>query len=992
MRFSTTLTVLVVIATLLSPSKTRSGLLYTPSTMSLEPDLNRPTATSEPGSDTSPALPTVTMTEPSERLFSNLPLNTNHHRNHGAGSSTSEPATSVMTNQLGNSNANSHAPSILSPPKMWKEHLPSYFQLLDSWFVRHQIVDELVKFDLLISAMSDHQQCNFGSDIGYCASTSNPYSAVKNKILQPSTNYKGRYQWVVDIQDCSILQNKRPSVFMQRLQSLAKYSWRTDTSVQDAIIAQFFSNLPSSVVSIIILTNNLNDLDNIVRLADCALDKSVSQCRPTNDFESFKNVITAQMQELCTHVSNLRVQQPVQPSQHIPASRPTYRVTAPTPQLGPPPNKSHNTPQSFTHPFSTQHKHTSQPPSGQDYNERGWCWYHFTYFEKARRCLPGCTFKQQARPFHFIRTPMHNDEAMCLVKGLPQVRDSVSGSLTILDSGACHSFFPASPQDKLNPPNDCLTKYSSASNDPVPYYGSVTRDVDIGFGPMSWTFQLSDVKQIYIGCDFLGQYEITMRRLLQATDLNANCVLTHYPTNHEVYASDFVRAVPQTAVGLANQSAQYADLFSEFPSVTQDLDFTTPPKHDIRHTIINTGLPVATKARRRSPEMSKKIKQEIEAQLKTGLLEPSDSEWASPLHVVNKADGSIRLVGDYRLLDNQIKPDKYNLPHIQDFTNSIQNAKIFSTIDMKSAFNQIPMHVDHKHKTNIITPWGLFAFTAMPFGLKTSAQQWQRLMDVALRGLNNHFCYVDDIIIFSESEEAHLQHLRQLFARFATFGLKVNPKKCHFGKSEVKFLGFLVSRYGCTPLPDRVEAIQKLPAPTTAKQLRSFIGTLQYYRRVIPNAAALLAPLDKLLQGKKKFSGIVFTGEAEKAYDAAKLALVNSVMIAHPRDNARTALVTDASGTAIGAVLQQCIDNVWRPLGYFSKRLTLAQQKYATFDRELLGAFLAVQHFGYFLQGRKFTLFVDHLPLVHAMHADTPRQNARQARHLALISKYTTDI
>ena len=177
---------------------------------------------------------------------------------------------------------------------------------------------------------------------------------------------------------------------------------------------------------------------------------------------------------------------------------------------------------------------------------------------------------------------MHNDEAMCQVKGLPQVRDSVSGSLAILDSGACHSFFPASPQDKLNPRNDCLTKYSSASNDPVPYYGSVTREVDIGFGPMSWTFQLSHVKQIYIGWDFLGQYEITMRRLPQATDLNANCVLTHYPTNREVYASDFVRAVPQTAVGLANQSAQYADLFSEFPSVTQDLDFTTPPKHDIQ--------------------------------------------------------------------------------------------------------------------------------------------------------------------------------------------------------------------------------------------------------------------------------------------------------------------------------------------------------------------------------------------------------------------------
>ena len=317
----------------------------------------------------------------------------------------------------------------------------------------------------------------------------------------------------------------------------------------------------------------------------------------------------------------------------------------------------------------------------------------------------------------------------------------------------------------------------------------------------------------------------------------------------------------------------------------------------------------------------------------------------------------------------------------------------FSTIDMRSAFNQIPMHAEYKHKTSIITPWGLYAFTAMPFGLKTSAQQWQRLMDVVTRGLQNHFCYVDDIIVYSKTEEEHIQHLRQLLSRLDAFGLKVNSNKCNFGKPAVKFLGFLVSEHGCAPLPDRVEAIQNLPIPTTAKQLRSFIGTLQYYRRVMPNVAALLAPFHKLLQGKKKYSGIVFTDDAREAFTAAKLALVNSAMIAHPRDNAQTALVTDASSTAVGAVLQQCIEGVWRPLGYFSKMLTPAQRKYhATFDRELLGAFLAVQHFGYFLQGREFTLFVDHLPLVHAMQADTPRQNARQARHLALISEYTTDI
>jgi len=128
------------------------------------------------------------------------------------------------------------------PPKMWSQHLPSYFQLLDSWFDRHRIFDELARFDLLLSAMNETQQGSYGTDIGSCANFNAPYSTIKKRILQPVTNrpMKRRYQWTIDLQDCDFLPNERPSMFMHRLQSLAKPSWRTDQSVQDMIIGCFF--------------------------------------------------------------------------------------------------------------------------------------------------------------------------------------------------------------------------------------------------------------------------------------------------------------------------------------------------------------------------------------------------------------------------------------------------------------------------------------------------------------------------------------------------------------------------------------------------------------------------------------------------------------------------------------------------------------------------------------------------------------------------------
>jgi hypothetical protein len=405
----------------------------------------------------------------------------------------------------------------------------------------------------------------------------------------------------------------------------------------------------------------------------------------------------------------------------------------------------------------------------------------------------------------------------------------------------------------------------------------------------------------------------------------------------------------------------------------------------VRHSIETNGRPIFAKARRLDPEKHRIAEAEFRKLEKAGIVRRSNSPWSSPLHMVLKPDGSWRPCGDYRRLNLATKHDRYPLPSIMDLSTRLHGCRY-----LVKGYHQVPMDPDDIPKMAIITPFGLFEYLFMPFGLMNAAQTFQRLMDRLFGHLPFVITYLDDHLIASATLEEHLQHLAEFFQVLLDNGLTINPSKCTFAVTSVKFLGHMVSESGIKPLPRHVTAIQEFPQPTDIKQLQQFLGLVNFYRRFLPSVAKTLKPLTDLLRGSPK--RLEWTQQADAAFAAAKTALIAAVPLSHPAPGATLALAVDASDTHVGATLQQLENRAWRPLAFFSRKLSPTECRYSTFDRELLAAFSAVRHFRFLLEGRQFRLLTDHKPLVTALSRLSPPWSARQQRQLAYLSEFTSDI
>ncbi len=311
-----------------------------------------------------------------------------------------------------------------------------------------------------------------------------------------------------------------------------------------------------------------------------------------------------------------------------------------------------------------------------------------------------------------------------------------------------------------------------------------------------------------------------------------------------------------------------------------------------------------------------------------------------------------------------------------------------TTLDAKSGYWQIRMEPGSVDKTAFITHDGLFEFVVMPFGLCNAPATFQRLMQQILSGLAFCCVFIDDILVFSDTLEEHIDHLRQIFQRLRRYNLKLHPGKCKFARGQVDYLGHVISEEGIAPNPDKVRAVQEFPVPTTVRGVRQFLGMASYYRRFMPGFAKIAAPLHALTRESVPF---FWSMACQGAFLKLKDLLVTPPVLAYPDFNRGFVLHTDASIQGLGAVLEQEQDDGrLHPVAYASRSLSKAEKNYGITDLEALGVVWAVKHFRAYLYGHKCVVYTDHAPLKAMLKAQHP--SGRLARWSLALSELELEV
>lgn len=408
------------------------------------------------------------------------------------------------------------------------------------------------------------------------------------------------------------------------------------------------------------------------------------------------------------------------------------------------------------------------------------------------------------------------------------------------------------------------------------------------------------------------------------------------------------------------------------------------------HVIVTKAVPIKQRYYRVSPVIQKQIDNELEEMLKLGVIEKSNSPWASPIVLVKKKDGSYRFCVDYRKLNAVTEKDSYPLPNVSDTLDKLKDARYLSSLDIKSAYWQIPMAESSKQYTAFTVPnRGLFQFNRMPFGLHNSAATWQRLIDSVLGPElePSVFVYLDDVVIITQTFEEHLTILEEVLRRLRVANLSVNWDKCQFCRAEMKYLGYVVDRRGLRVDPDKVKAMLELPAPKSVSEVRRVVGTFSWYRRFVPGFSSLAAPITALLKKSRKFE---WSSECEASFIKLKEYLVGAPILSCPDYSLPFVVQTDASGYGIGAVLTQPRPEGDAVVCFLSRSLSKQERNYSTTERECLAVLWAIEKLRCYLEGIPFTVVTDHYSLVWLKNLREP--TGRLARWAVRMQQYDFQI
>lgn len=409
------------------------------------------------------------------------------------------------------------------------------------------------------------------------------------------------------------------------------------------------------------------------------------------------------------------------------------------------------------------------------------------------------------------------------------------------------------------------------------------------------------------------------------------------------------------------------------------------------------AVPVYCRARPLPYALKEQVDAELDAMLREGVIEPvQTSDWATPLVPVRKADGGLRICADYKVTLNPVLiVDRYPLPRINDLLVRLSGAKIFSKIDLSQAYNQIELD-DEQNLTVINTHKGLFKYKRLVFGLSSSPGIFQRIMSNLLNDIPEVEVFLDDIIIGSTDIIKHMETLEKVLYRLQSHGMKLKKNKCFFMLTEVKYLGYIISKDGVKVDNEKVQAIKMIPRPNNISDLRSFLGMINFYAKFVKNISSILSPLYHLL---KKGVPWEWNNECELSFKKIKSILMSPDVLAHYDPIKPLILTCDASARGIGGVLTQPDGGGGtgseRPIVYVSRTLQDAEKHYSQIDREALAIIFCLEKLHQYLYGRRFILRTDHKPLVSIFGPKNgiPAMAAsRLQRWATKLSAYSYDI
>ncbi|KAG1936344.1 interleukin-1 receptor accessory protein-like 1-A [Pimephales promelas] len=519
---------------------------------------------------------------------------------------------------------------------------------------------------------------------------------------------------------------------------------------------------------------------------------------------------------------------------------------------------------------------------------------------------------------------------------------------------------------------------------------------DVWLHPRTRIGVLSKVKVV----DNNPGHEVTFQRIsVNAEEISMGA---KSPSRQEQWS----KVISQLDIGgNLEQQAELKALLTEFADVfaigDEELGFTDRVQHEIN---LVDDVPINLPYRRVPPNQYKEVKEHIAQLLRKGVIQESSSAYASPVVLVRKTDGSIRLCVDYRKLNLKTKRDAFPLPRVDESFDVLRGAQFFSSIDLASGYHQVAVAEKDRPKTAFTTPFGLYEHLRMPMGVCNGPATFQRLMQTTMNDLifQIMLVYLDDILVFSKTFPEHLERLRTVLLRLQETGLKVKVGKCHFLQSTVTFLGHQISAEGIATDPYKISAVKQWAVPTTLKALRSFLGFCGYYRRFVPGFSKIAGPLHDLVNqclnegppakvNQKVING--WSPECQASFDALKEKLTSAPVLGFADFSAPFILETDASNQGLGAILLQQQEGKKRVISYASRRLRNAERNDKNYSRmklELLSLKWAVtEKFRGYLLGSKFTVITDNNPLCH-LH--TAKLGALEQRWVAQLAAFDFDV